>query len=74
MYSAKSVLSTAKESPLGTEECSLASIINEPKSLISSFSKPQALSNFLFFKEFEQTSSPNKEVWCASVLFFGLIS
>src|SRR5881398_535654 len=71
---ANATRSTASAAPPGTRAWSAASSTTLPSRRISTLSSPWALVSSTDLKELEQTSSANRSVWCAAVIFAGRIS
>ena len=71
---AKTWRSIASASPAGTAAARAQRMISESSASISRFSSPTALRGLSERKEFEQTSSAQRSVWCAEVATFGRIS
>src|SRR5438445_653462 len=71
---ANAARSTASAAPPGTRAWSAASSTTLPSRRISALSSPWALVSSTDLKELEQTSSANRSVWCAAVIFAGRIS
>ena len=66
--------STASAPPAGTACARATSKTDDPSASSSAFNMPAALSGFMLFNEFEQTSSAQFPVLCTSVWRSGRIS
>ena len=71
---ANSFRSIARASPAGTEASRADRMTRESSASISRLSRPTAFKGLSERKEFEQTSSAHRSVWCTAVRTTGRIS